>query len=354
MPHPQRHARAAFTLAEMLLATAIAAIVLSSLHSLILIAGRAVPEEQGVQIAAVDAGNGLERLVTELSVAVEILEISETSVSFSLNDWTGDGVVETVKYAWSGVAGDPLLRAVNGSAAAVLIPAVDRLKITATQTDKQVPVAVTITEVEDALVHEVNTLKGGTKDINYDKWLGQRIIPALPADSTAWQVKGVDVWLESTGDSGPDMFVELRGVDDATLMPNSVIYARATFSTAVLTSALQRFHVPLHCPKLPPDEDLTLVLRTDTPKNIAKAHFDDPPTPTGGRNGYRDDRQGTAWHVDGGKILASAIYADTWSRPSPEQTRKTLSELRIQLATGEPLQTMERRVRLLNRPEVVP
>jgi prepilin-type N-terminal cleavage/methylation domain-containing protein len=120
-----------FTLVEVLLSLALAAIVLSSMQSLIVIAGRAAPDADGPQRATVEAADALERLASEVSVAVEVTELDSHEVGFTVNDWTGDGVVETIKYGWSGTPGDPLLRAVNGGDAAVVVDGVRRFEVEA-------------------------------------------------------------------------------------------------------------------------------------------------------------------------------------------------------------------------------
>jgi len=55
-------------------------------------------------------------IMLDLNEAIRFTERTAAAVTFTVPDRTGDGMTETIRYAWSGAAGDPLTYEFNGSA----------------------------------------------------------------------------------------------------------------------------------------------------------------------------------------------------------------------------------------------
>ncbi len=69
-------------------------------------------------------GIGVNRLISELSLASTLVDISKTKIAFTHPDLTGDDVDDLITYVWSGTAGDPVTRELNTDGAAAVIAGV--------------------------------------------------------------------------------------------------------------------------------------------------------------------------------------------------------------------------------------
>lgn len=107
----------AFTMVEMVVTLAIMTLLISAMASAVVLAGRAVPDEDDLSIRVARGVEALDRLRADLGEATGISETGEAAVEITLPDrgQEGDGA-ETVRYAWSGKAGDPLTMSLNGGA----------------------------------------------------------------------------------------------------------------------------------------------------------------------------------------------------------------------------------------------
>lgn len=351
---PTRACRRAFTLAEVLLALALATVVLSALQSLIMIAGRAVPDPDGVQESAVSASDALERLAAEVSVAVEVLEVTPRSITFSVNDWTGDNRVETIKYGWSGVAGEPLLRAVNGGTAGVLVESVQSFSLAAGTESIDVEIDGVSTELNDRVVQSIDVLDLLADRVSTTRVYAQRLIPDLPANTVEWRVATVSIWVTSAYGSDGNLRVELRDYDSTTGKPGNSVYKYKDYNTDSLGNSLRRIDLAFDSPKMRPNESLCLVVRgKDADVSLVLVNGI-PLLSFGARTGWSSSDGGASWSGSDSKVWRHEVTADVWTDTGRDDTRTTMHRLETSLGTGSPLTTISRSVRPLNTPEVVP
>ena len=107
--------RAGFTLIEMLVSIAIMTVLVVGIASAIMLATHAA-EGAGQPAALADAARVIDQITAELAVALSFSERTSTVVTFTVPDRDSDDAPETIRYAWSGVDGDPLTRQYNGGA----------------------------------------------------------------------------------------------------------------------------------------------------------------------------------------------------------------------------------------------
>ena len=108
---------AGFSLMEVLLSTTILGIIFGVMGSVMLLARRNMAIG-AVASDEISGGNAVARQIsTELAVATTVTERTANSITFTVPDRNGDASPETIRYAWSGVAGAPLTRSYNGSTA---------------------------------------------------------------------------------------------------------------------------------------------------------------------------------------------------------------------------------------------
>jgi hypothetical protein len=121
---------AGHTLLEMVLAMAAATILLGGMASTIFLAGRSLDINDSTTIDTLEAGETLGDVTVDLQNASSFTERAATAVTLTTPDRDGDDLPETIRYAWSGTAADPLMIQCNGGAASTLISDVQDLNFT--------------------------------------------------------------------------------------------------------------------------------------------------------------------------------------------------------------------------------
>jgi len=125
-----------FTLAELVVAMAVLSMLVGAAVSAIVISTRSIPTGKSVAHRRMDAMAALEQIAEELFYATAINSTGVTSagvssIAFDVDD-RGHGAsgVETIRYAWSGASGDPLIRQYNGGSEKTVIDQLDQFVIT--------------------------------------------------------------------------------------------------------------------------------------------------------------------------------------------------------------------------------
>ena len=105
--------RRGFTLVEMVLSMAVMTVLLGGIASAMILASRALPDIETPLKAKADGYHAADGLAGELFAAQTITFRSATVVEFTVADRNADSNAETIRYSWSGVAGQPLTRRYN-------------------------------------------------------------------------------------------------------------------------------------------------------------------------------------------------------------------------------------------------
>ena len=109
---PQR--RRAVTLVELTVSTAVMVVLMGGLASAVVIAGRAIPDDQNPTSITIDGYYATEQIAGELLCAQSLTVRTSTAVEFTVADRNDDSNPETIRYDWAGTPGDPLTRQYNG------------------------------------------------------------------------------------------------------------------------------------------------------------------------------------------------------------------------------------------------
>jgi len=107
------HLRRGFTLVEMVLSMAVMTVLLGGISSAMILASRAVPDLETPLKAKTDGYHAADGLASELFAAQTITSRFATVVEFTVADRNADAIAETIRYAWSGIYGQPLTRRYN-------------------------------------------------------------------------------------------------------------------------------------------------------------------------------------------------------------------------------------------------
>lgn len=119
---PSMPSRGAFSLIELVTALAISSILVAALGSAVVVASAALPTAEGEHDRSV-AGQ-LDWIALDISEATLVLAAEAGELTISVPDRDGDFQPEKISYTWDGVDGSPLLRTVNGGAAATAIDSI--------------------------------------------------------------------------------------------------------------------------------------------------------------------------------------------------------------------------------------
>lgn len=105
------------TLIELVMAMSAVSVLLAGLGSAVIVSAKALrPESLSTYKQA--AVTGVEQeLIADFRLATSFAERTDKAATFTVPDRDGDGIPETLRYAWSGLAGDPLTFSLNGGTA---------------------------------------------------------------------------------------------------------------------------------------------------------------------------------------------------------------------------------------------
>jgi prepilin-type N-terminal cleavage/methylation domain-containing protein len=168
--------RNAFTLLELVISMAIASILLVAMQSVVLVAARAIPDGRTVGSRVTAGAAQITSLTSDLFYATAVSEMTATAITFTVPDVTGDGAPDTVRYAWSGNAGAPLTRQVNGGAVVSVLPSVQSFNLVY---DKRPVLAPTTyaTTAETLFVNSNGSSNLTSFKVSSNNWPGQSFTP---------------------------------------------------------------------------------------------------------------------------------------------------------------------------------
>lgn len=348
---PTRPAPTAYTLIEMVTALAIVSILMLGVASAMLVASRAVAPDTRPR-ATHAAAEAAARVVRELEFATAFTERTAGAVTFTVADRTGDGSEETIRYAWSGTAGDPLTRQVNGGTA---VPVVDDVRECAFTCDLE-----TVTEEPDAtrnesaealLAKHTTPSEARSFAVKENEWAGQYFEPSLPGDAVSWRVTRVLIKARRHGAANGIAGVQLRLPTGADLPSGNVLEEIPMHEDRLTDGYLWQEFTFSHAGGLSPSRGLCLTvvcLRKDT--DLCDIQYDDD-----GPGGMRQTNSGEgSWSSVPNKAMLFTVYGTVTTSDDPDPvTRTWVRGVRLRLRAGpDPATAVETGVRVLNAPEV--
>lgn len=232
-PRTCRRCRSAFTLVETMVSVAIAAIILGAMMSAVVLAAQAVPQRGSGLDRAAQAAGALDRVLADIYFAKAVPQRDNQSITLTVADRNNDGADETIRYAWSGVAGAALTCQVNGGTAATLAQDVREFSLSydlasATRT------LTSTTESAETLLADCS---GGLLDYAYGiestKWPAQYVRPTLPAGTVSWRITRI-LWRgRYHGGTGGVTQVQVRGASASKQPLNYVVDHAAVRESAL-------------------------------------------------------------------------------------------------------------------------
>jgi hypothetical protein len=220
---------------ELMAATVASGFLLAGLASVMLI-GQQVAYTPTAANRRTEAANVVNQIAEELRYATMIVQQTPQILEFVVTDRNSDGTAEKIRYAWSGSAGDPLYKTIDGGTAVAVLDEVEAFSITLLQ-DAETTTLTTTTDSAELLLASTSG-SGSSRDISSTTHLAQQINPAafpsIPANAVSWNATRVEFYARER-DSGNALLVQLRSAAEPNNGPTSSVLGQGGLTAATLS-----------------------------------------------------------------------------------------------------------------------
>ena len=257
-----------FTLVEMVTSLAILSILVLACGSILFMATRATADT--AVVAQAQAADAAQQVADDLNVATNFTQRTATAVAFTVPDRLNAAGPQAVKYSWSGVAGDPLLRQFNGGVATAILPSLTRLNF-----DYDTRVAGTASPAESAVFdHQATSGSLSNYAITNTKWAAQEFTPGLPSGTTSYSITKVRVLLKGAAQDSV-LLVSLRQAT-ALGQPTTMVICDTLLYTSALSTAYEWVDIPVRgATGLSPSQNVCVVLGyASGTNNVCSVQYD--------------------------------------------------------------------------------
>ncbi len=176
---------------ELVASVAAMSVLMGGIGSAMLLASHALPDGKASGDALLRGYRTAEQIVGELYCAETFTLRTATAVEFTVADRDDDASPETIRYEWSGTAGDPLTRRYNGATAVDVLPDAYEFDLTyEVTTTSETTTQTGISYVNDMLLASFDGWEGvppTPKDtpVNVTNWVSEYFqVTGAPADAT--------------------------------------------------------------------------------------------------------------------------------------------------------------------------
>ena len=229
--------RRAHTLLEVVLSVGVTSIIMGAVTSTMMITSRALSKGNDTLTAISDGSDALQQISADLSLARSFSERTETAVTFTVPDRDGDAQPETIRYAWSGTAGDPLTRQYNDSPAAVVAKNVHHFSLDYLVRAVLPAAAEPAQESDEMSLMAHDNSPGGrlsSRNVTSSRWCGQFFRPAMPTNVLSWKITRVMFRARSSGRRRDGQITVQITETDADGKPTDAVLAEQTVSESNL------------------------------------------------------------------------------------------------------------------------
>ena len=240
-PAFSRDRRGGMTLVELVVSLALVSILVVACGSMLTVAAKAMANDKSnVGTDATAARAAADQVADDLKVATAVTEQTARAITMTVPDRDGDGQPETVRYAWGGVAGDPLTRAYNGRPAGTVAANVRALNFS--YLSKTVGKPAPVTGSVQALYFHAGTDASKIKSQKLDatNWSAQTFTQTFPTGdtyaTTAWSVTRCQVMLQREAVSTGTVTVSLYYADSAGKPTGAALQSGSVLLLNVLSS----------------------------------------------------------------------------------------------------------------------
>jgi prepilin-type N-terminal cleavage/methylation domain-containing protein len=347
--HFQLRDRRGLTLIELVMSLLVFAILMVAVEASLVASTKAIPDPKSVTSTLSSGAAGVNRLTGELAYALTVTEMSANAITFTVPDRNGDGTPETIRYAWSGVAGDPLTRQFNGGNVEAVVPSVQTLAL---QYDKTRQAYYTTSDGPETLVFSYNnTLLSQSISVKSDSNPGEYFIPSLPSRAVSWRVSRVLLSARSGGAVQGSCYVQLRTATPAGTPSNRVL-DQAVLNETTLGSSFSWVTLPFSANSgLDPNAGLCVVLQWTSDAEAAQLQKNTLSLLSSYQY-FKGSAGGGSWTVSSLDSLLMYVYGIPSYQNAPSYNYY-LQNVRLNLqASSNSRSAIATTIKLLNTPQV--
>lgn len=335
---------------EMVVATAILALVMAALSSAVVLATKALPDPDSPVEQIVSNADALQRFSDELSQATVISTLSTTGVQFSVPDRDEDGVDETIRYQWAGTTGDPLTRSINDGADVASISDVESLGLSPIYLIQTLTYPGPIVDSPAGTLENTSMTVDSSVSLTSSEWYSQLITPTLGSSAVTWTITRVVVRIVSDVSDGGQFLAQIRLANsDGT--PSSYVVQQTVVDESSLPSVASMYQITFVDPvRLHRDTPVCLVLEHQSGAVAARVSV----YSTGGSGMTKSTDNGASWVTEPGSFFPRAVFGYVGT-PGADMsyTRRYLTGMGIDVQPGsDPRAAMRTGSVILNGPEL--
>lgn len=350
-----RHSREAYTLIELAISMAAGSLLLVGMTSSIYLAGRAV-NPPGSMKDVQTASEVVRDLTDTVRNAVFITSRSDRMIQFAVADMTGDGQPDVIRYEWSGVVGDPLLRTVNFGAPVLAAGGVKEFALSYGLRTKVEQFQAPRVESGEVTLTELSTGSNpGDYDVVSTNTPGECFKPTLPAGADLWSVTKVALELRNSDLAADGQFrVQLRPATGPGT-PTSEILGQVIVDESTLGSGYAWYEYPLSVTGRAAADRLCLVLLHSAGVKACAAGYESSNVSKPNHGLLESGDAGASWTIATSKGLHYRITGKYMQPPVNQSVARTyVGGVRVTLRTGSAGETrLQSQASLPNCPEVL-
>lgn len=229
----------AFTMLELIAAMVAAAFLMAGLGSVMFIA-RQVAYSPTAAARRAKTADIVNQISDELRYATVITQQTSQILEFVVADRNSDGTAEKIRYEWSGVAGAPLRKTVNGATAVDVITSVYAFNVALQQKSKTTTLTTTTDSAEALLLGNASVVTGSYRDIDTNDFCAVQIVPTAlsgaPANALSWNLTKLEFHGKQNGAATETLTVQLRHTGDPNDGPTSSVVGQTTLAESAITA----------------------------------------------------------------------------------------------------------------------
>ncbi len=322
---------------ELVVAMTVGTFLIGGMGSVMLI-GRQIAYTPSDATRRAKASDAVSQICDELPYATLVIQQTPQILEFVVADRNADGTAEKIRYEWSGVAGEPLRKTINGGTSANVLSSVNSFSVTLQQTQKTTAYTTTADSAEQLLLTTASPQGSTRRDIDASNFMAQVIAPtafsSIPANVVSWNLTRIDFYGGQNSSSTETLAVQVRPTGDPYDSPTSNVLGQVTIPESSLTSSdgwnTVTFSSPIRELSFSRRYDLVFAQLSGSGQ-AARIPYSD--TTATGVNDSTD--AGASWQSMSTRQMYARIYG-TYTTPSTTYnvTRNYVSSVRIALQSG--------------------
>jgi hypothetical protein len=295
---------------------AVVAIISLAIVSVMTLMARSMPARDGKAELRARSARALDQIADELSCAASVGILGLHEIEFTVPDRDKDGQPETLRYVWSGRAGDPLHREYNGSSAVFLSAASD-FTLGCDTESRSITVLSGSAPGPEVLLSSYPGPASGSYSFGVSNWASQYFVPELPADAISFSVTRVRFQMRRSGLIGLDTLnLQLRRAKTDTT-PSATILASWTQASLGVASSYNWFQYSTSSVTgLAPGTGLCIVFSGAGLLASSELPMQSSGVPDARASLSRTGNAGLAWTVSSDAAILYEVYGMI-TRPAP-------------------------------------